>query len=276
MKFSGFELKNMKTRLAYLASGALALASGASPAWAGTDGFGHAPALQSSASQPIAWGDIGAKATAQYAGDGLSVTKSPSGEGRLRCDFQKLEGEVTSEGLWLTSTAAGAQGERFRVVAERVGRDGAERSAGIRAGLECAQPANLPTRMSALPGSVGAASALPRAGQVVVAPTAARFVRPGLVEEYSGSVDGERQDFVVAAPPAGTGDLRVELAVSGARAETAAAGVSLVLDGSGRKLAYNRLHVVDAAGRELAARMEVTPKSEIRNPNRNVRSLPCC
>jgi hypothetical protein len=35
-------------------------------------------------------------------------------------------------------------------------------------------------------------------------------------------------------------------------------GARLVLDGSGRKLAYSRLHVVDAEGKELKARMKVT------------------
>ncbi|MCX6137073.1 MAG: hypothetical protein NTV54_06215, partial [Ignavibacteriales bacterium] len=57
---------------------------------------------------PIAWSDLGAKATAQYSGDGLSVAVTPSGAVRLRCTFQKLEGEVTCEGLWLESTVPGA------------------------------------------------------------------------------------------------------------------------------------------------------------------------
>ena len=53
------------------------------------------------------------------------------------------------------------------------------------------------------------------------------------------------------------GDLRVELALSGARAEAAAGGARLRLDGSGRALAYSRLRAVDATGRELTARLEV-------------------
>jgi hypothetical protein len=43
---------------------------------------------------------------------------------RLRCAFQRLAGEVTGEGLWLTSTVDGAAADRFRVVADYVGRDG--------------------------------------------------------------------------------------------------------------------------------------------------------
>ena len=67
---------------------------------------------------PIAWGDLGAKATAQYSGAGLSVFTA-EGAVRLRCAFQKLEGEVTREGLWLSSTVPGAAASRFRVVAAR-------------------------------------------------------------------------------------------------------------------------------------------------------------
>ncbi|MEI6784678.1 MAG: hypothetical protein WCQ21_27605, partial [Verrucomicrobiota bacterium] len=211
-------------------------------AWAGPAALAPAraagrPGLAATpTNSPIDWSDLGAKATAQYSGDGLAVAVTPSGAVRLRCTFQKLEGEVTAEGLWLESTVPGAAiasgaatvpASRFRVVAEAVGRVG------------------------------GTMTALPRSGTASGDTSRARFARPGLVEEYSVSVDGVRQDFVVAQAPAGAGDLRVELALSGARAEAVAGGAQLVLDGSGRKLAYSRLQVVDATGRELAARMAV-------------------
>jgi hypothetical protein len=51
--------------------------------------------------------------------------------------------------------------------------------------------------------------------------------------------------------------LQVELALSGARAEAAAGGARLRLEGSGRVLAYTRLRVVDGTGRELPARLQV-------------------
>jgi hypothetical protein len=43
----------------------------------------------------------------------------------LRCAFQRLEGEATREGLWLTSTVippGGAVNDRFRLLAVEVGR----------------------------------------------------------------------------------------------------------------------------------------------------------
>ncbi len=87
--------------------------------------------------------------------------------------------------------------------------------------------------------------ALPSAGTVNVANNVARFVRDGLTEEYSVSMDGVRQDFILQQRPDGEGELRVELDVTGATAEPLVNGVRLVLDSSKRKLAYNRLRVVD-------------------------------
>jgi hypothetical protein len=84
--------------------------------------------------QPITWVDLGAQATAQYSGDGLAVFTGAEGAVQFRCAFQKLAGQVTPEGLWLQSTVPGAAANRFRVVADRVGRDSTERSAGIFAG----------------------------------------------------------------------------------------------------------------------------------------------
>ena len=92
------------------------------------------------------------------------------------------------------------------------------------------------------------AQTLARTGKVSAEDKVVRFTRPGVTEEYSVSVDGVRQDFVIAERPAGTGDLRVELALSGARAEAAAYGAKVILEGSGRALAYSRLRATDADG----------------------------
>jgi hypothetical protein len=50
--------------------------------------------------------------------------------------------------------------------------------------------------------------------------------------------------------------LVVKLAVNGAQVEPAADGARLVLEKSGRKIAYSRLSVTEATGKELPARME--------------------
>src|SRR6185503_8564538 len=187
---------------------------------------------QAAPATPIPWNEIGAAASKQYQGDGLAVAATEEGA-RLHCVFQKLEGHATRDGLWLVSTTAGAPGGRFRVTAQAVGRAG------------------------------GAVAPLPGSGTVRVQGTLVRFKRPGLTEEYSASLDGFRQDFVIAERPAGAGGLCVELAVTGARAEPASSGAKLVLEDSGRQIAYSRLRVVDVTGRELTARMEVASPTRL-------------
>ena len=194
----------------------------------------------------IPWNQIGAKAGANYQGDGLAV--SPTAQGaRLHCVFQRLDGEATPEGLWLTSTVTNTPSDRFRVTAMAVGRV-------TPCAPEASRTSNNQPSTSNIP--------LEDAGIISVAGQTVRLSRPGLVEEYSVSMDGVRQDFVVPARPAGAGELAVRLAVSGARVESTAAGARLVLDHSGRKLAYSRLRATDATGKELTARMQVESNFE--------------
>src|SRR5882724_1394899 len=187
---------------------------------------------------PIPWEQIGPRGGADYQGGGLTVVGTGHGaavSARLRCVFQRLEGEATSEGLWLTSTVTNTVNDRFRVMVGKIGR--ADRSI-----------------------------ALPREGRVSVEGKLVRFIKPSLVEEYSVTMGGVRQDFVVLERPQGTGDLIVRLNVTGSKVKEAAFGAVLVLEKSGRKVAYSRLRVADATGRLLAAKMELVSESEIRHP----------
>src|SRR5262245_53309 len=86
-----------------------------------------AAAPPSKPTEAIPWSQLGAKAGADYKGDGLAVSPTEGGV-RLRCVFQRLEGEATREGLWLTSTATNGTTERFRVIAAAVGRSGLRQS----------------------------------------------------------------------------------------------------------------------------------------------------
>ena len=172
------------------------------------------PDRERAASIPL--DQIGATAEKQYSGDGLSVCANEGGA-RLRCVFQKLDGDITSEGLGLSSTAQPSQGERFRVKASAVGRV-----------TPCAPFENLTANFGfGAQGTARPTTQLTEAGIVKVADKTVRFIRPGLIEEYSVSMDGVRQDFVVLEKPAinlqlsplNSHELRVELSVSGARVE---------------------------------------------------------
>jgi hypothetical protein len=197
--------------------------------------------------QSILWAQIGSKAGADYQGDGLKVTETAEGA-RLHCVFQRLDGEATREGLWMTSTVTNQANDRFRVRAVVVGRHAAGGRASPRALTSASSSEN-----KGLAGTL----ALPPTGTVTVEGQTVRFRRAGLVEECSVSMDGVRQDFVVAERPVGSGELEVRLEVTGAGVEAMGDGARLVLRQSGRKIAYSRLRATDAVGRELSVRMQV-------------------
>jgi hypothetical protein len=185
----------------------------------------------------------------QVAQSGQTTDKAPitvtSHGAILRAAMQDLEAEVTHDGLWITSTAEEDAGRpnRFRVRATKVGRDEA-----------WVQGLRGPRSM-----------VLSTSGQVHATKDVAALVRERLVEEYSVSADGVRQDFVVMQRPSGyLGDLSVTLDITGARATAADYGAKLIVSATGRELAYRRLKVTDSAQRELPARMEVDSANRIR------------
>lgn len=184
----------------------------------------------------IPFDQIGAQAQKQYQGDGIAILPSPTGA-FLRAATQDLEAHAGSDGLWLTSRSDedGGKANRFQLRAMEVGRGGVK---SWRATAD---------------------------GVVQLVGETAAFVRPGITEEYSVSVDGVRQDFLVMERPSGAdGELNVVVEVSGAKAEAADYGVKLTVEATGRELAYTRLKVMDALGRELKAHMQVESAHSVR------------
>lgn len=212
--------------------------------------------------QGIPLAQMGAKAQQQYHGDGIAIT--PTAEGaHLRAIMQDLEAEAASDGLWLTSTADEDAGKpnRLRVKAVSVQREG--RAAAPSAAASA--PAALQPPSAALAGANAVPIHLPSTGVVRASKDAAVWLRPGIIEEYTVSTDGVRQDFVVLERPRGDGGaLAVDLEVTGARADAAAYGTKLTVSATGRELAYSRLKVTDATGKELTARMEVSVADRLR------------
>jgi trimeric autotransporter adhesin len=190
---------------------------------------------------PIPLDDLGTVLIEENQIDGLLISPAANGA-HLRCAFQQLEGEATANGLWLRSTTADSAEDRFRVMAVKVGRD------------NLGTPTDFEIAADPFGWSEPELAAFGVAG---VVGKFAQFVRANVIEEYSVRIDGVRQDFIIEQPPAGTGDLRVELDVTGAKVGSMASGVRLVLDKSGRELAYHRLLVTDARGRDLPAHWEI-------------------
>jgi hypothetical protein len=228
------------------------------------------PGPGGSASQKaIPWSEAGAAPRAQYPGDGLRITPTEQGA-RVHCALQRLDGEASREGLWLTSTVPNQPDDRFLLKAVAVGRNGRAGGPALAEGAGGAPTLRGEERPAALLAT----------GDVSIDGQTVRFTRPGLVEEYTVSMDGVQQDFLVleklgrarvpACPlpaifsPLADDKLRVELAVTGAYVEQTAYGAQLVLNQSGRKIAYSRLKATDANGKELPARMQVAGNSALR------------
>jgi len=180
---------------------------------------------------PTSWTQLGNQVEQESGGNGLSVTATHDGA-LLSCAYQRLVAHATPKGLWLLSTAPEQSTDRLRVMAMSFGR-GDERLS------------------------------FPETGDVHVEGDIASWIRIGIAEEYSVSVDGVRQDFILLEKPAGAGVLYVELSVTGANAEPGTGGAMLTLNESGRRLAYSKLRVTDANGIDIASRMEVSDPARL-------------
>jgi hypothetical protein len=87
--------------------------------------------------------------------------------------------------------------------------------------------------------------------------------RPKLIEWYVNSPRGLEQGFTLLERPKGKGALAFELAVEDASASLRGGRVVFATV-AGRRLAYGKLGVVDAAGRELRAQLEVPDTGRLR------------
>ena len=156
----------------------------------------------------------------------LAVAKTERGA-RLHCGYQRLDAEIDRDVVRFVSSPDGGIRDEFAVQTVGLG------------------------RMGRATPNVEAAQAVEVEGNW------ARVRRPGLWEEFTVSEKGIRQDFVLPEALAGSGEVSVELAVRGAEVAADAEGLVMTLITSGRRLDYGGLHVADATGRELPARLEV-------------------
>jgi len=177
--------------------------------------------VPAAAASPIPLKELG-----QHA-DALQPAPAPvlaAGQARLDAPLHALRGEITAAGLVVASTSQSEGGGRLRLTPTQLDKGGA--------------PLALPP------------------GRLSQWERALLLDRGALTEVLTASGDGLRQDFVVAQPPPGDGPLTLSLALEGATASPAPAGVTLTLPG-GRQLLYHGLHITDATGQVLAGELGV-------------------
>jgi len=84
-----------------------------------------------------------------------------------------------------------------------------------------------------------------------------------VVERFSASSDGIRQDFVIEKKPRGQGVMTLMLTIRGATATMGSSGIAVTIP-AGRKFVYGNLQTMDAKGKTLVAKMEAMNGSELK------------
>ena len=213
--------------------------------------------------------DLVDQATAQSR-PAQTIAALPDGRIRMNVPMQDLQAEIGPHGLLLRSVDEGGSAALAQRV-QAVGRENA---------MWLPRPANVQHDRERV------------------------YARQGiLTQEYSANADGIRQDFILGAKPAGAGPLQLDLAFENASLEALPAAssapesrtakahgsaqtpesrrsapepalepsalpnlhdvIALHMD-DGRVLHYHALHVTDADGQTLAARMTPLPRNRLR------------
>jgi hypothetical protein len=148
--------------------------------------------------------------------------------------MQALQAEVTMSGAKIISTSKSEGGGSFTIIASRLGRE---------------------TSMQELPVV---------ADWITMKDKVVKTGREDIVEEYTTSGDGIRQDFVINNKPEGQGKLLLDIAIEGTGVTTKSHkdGIEVRLS-SGRKLLYHALKVTDATDKELESSFVKTDNNRI-------------
>ena len=169
------------------------------------------------------------QATSQSA-DAHVITKNKDGSVRIPSPMQDVVATLTSQGASIHSDDEA--GENFALLVNALGREKSKL-----------------TKIK--PGKISSDEKI------------ARLHRNNLIEEFTTSSAGIRQDFVVPTAPKGKGKLVLELGVLGASVALDDKGAKLILK-SGRELAYHSLLVTDNTGQSLPAQFVVEDKHLLR------------
>jgi hypothetical protein len=176
----------------------------------------------------VSWTISPDKQTGEYRTPLVTILSAPSypkkGEVKLICEPQSLEGTVTRRGL------------AVRPLDESL-------NSWVRIEAVALVRPNVTTLCLESEGVVSKFE-----GRVVLKKT-------GFHEEYTVSKNGIRQDFIVEQRPPGHGELELRLMVNGARSVQTDKGLRLIGSVGDGEIDYTRLHVTDATGQVLPARM---------------------
>ncbi|MEI6424987.1 MAG: hypothetical protein WCP55_22440, partial [Lentisphaerota bacterium] len=179
----------------------------------------------------FSFSELGQKATEKADSNSLGIKAIDNGA-EIVCRLQALEASVTQSGISIRSTSETEGAGAFNMKVAGLGR------------------AN--HRLSPAPSE----------GNIKVSKDCVQIIRPELVEEYTVSGNGIRQDFIVLKRPEGRGELALAVGLTGATAKLCSSGINIRLTETGREFAYSKLLVTDAAGKELSSEFKINSPNE--------------
>ncbi len=194
-------------------------------------GFASFAAETDKAGTSFAFSELGQKATEKADSNSLGI-KAVDNVAKIICKLQALEASVTPSGISIKSTSSTEGGGTFSMKV---------------AGL----------------GSIGhRLSQVSPEGKVKVSKDCVQIIYPELIEEYTVSGDGIRQDFIISKKPEGNGNLSLSIGLTGATAELSNSGLKIRLTETGREFSYSKLLVTDATGKTLPAEFKTNSPDE--------------
>ena len=199
------------------------------------------------AGKAFSFSGLGQK-TAENADPNLLGIKAFGNGAEIVCKLQAIEASVMPSGISIKSTSDTEGGGAFSMKVAGLGRTNGLGGDGS------------PSRPF-ISGGFGETALSPEA-KVSVSQDCARIVRPELVEEYTVSGDGIRQDFIVSKRPDGVGALVLAVGLGGATSELSGSGLKITLAETGREFAYSKLLVTDASGKKLPAEFKINSPNE--------------
>ncbi len=169
--------------------------------------------------------ELGQKATEKADSNSLGIKAVDNGA-EITCKLQALEASVTPSGISFKSTSATKRG-------------------------------TFSMKVTGLSRADHKISQVSSEGNVKVSKDCVQIIRSELIEEFTVSGDGIRQDFIVSKKPTGNGEFALVLGLAGATAELSGSGIKIRLTEAGREFAYSKLLVTDASGKKLPSEFKV-------------------
>ncbi len=183
------------------------------------------------AEKSFSFSELGQKAAEKVDSSSLGIKAVDNGA-EIICKLQAIEALVTQSGISIKSISKSEGSGTFNMKVAGLGR--------------------VKDKLSPLSSDA----------TVKVSNNCAQIVHPEIVEEFTVSGDGIRQDFIVTKKPEGNDELVLAIGLGSATAELSGSALKIRLTETGREFAYSKLLVTDAVGKKLPSGFKINSQNE--------------